>query len=362
MARYPHLLIAIASALALGALTAELAAQSKPTLTLWVRSQTSVQRFHWKQGSLIRAGKVDLSGFPTTPYRRRFPVRLAENGALWLTSDRMLIEVTPSLKPIVRFTAAPSLTLGNFHLGRKRIAVAVGGSLHLLSRRTFGSLSVLRLMASDRKAAHDLRVHKGIAYILDNMFVPLWVFRLDLDAPLKPAVLQRTNFSGTNVHLSQQWLDPAHGLWAVVREQSTLGGMSQRVHVFSMGKQSVQQLAQTTLFDFSRMHGKLTDPRLQHRVLAATSDGRWGLVAQYTTGALLWSRMALTRSGVTLKPVLTLQSTGANWYQAAAVTRRGSVAAVWSGKTLWLISLTGAPRVLLRTVLAEKVQRIALGR
>ncbi|HEX2022395.1 MAG TPA: hypothetical protein VHH36_06750, partial [Candidatus Thermoplasmatota archaeon] len=100
------------------------------------------------------------------------------------------------------------------------------------------------------KVAHDLVVHDGVAYLIDDVVSPLYVVRVDVRDPSAMVVLERREVFGG--HLPGHWLEPDAGRWMVLETWGGRGGSHLAVHALPMrGGGEIESLTLSrTSFDF----------------------------------------------------------------------------------------------------------------
>ncbi len=89
------------------------------------------------------------------------------------------------------------------------------------------------LQCGDGKDAHDVIVEGDVAYLLDDIYQPIFVFTVDVSRPTAPRVIGRADLSAVNAHLKAHWRDAAARRWHVVSESTTMGGSDQFVATFT---------------------------------------------------------------------------------------------------------------------------------
>lgn len=87
------------------------------------------------------------------------------------------------------------------------------------------------------KHMEDIRVHDGVAYIIDDVVFPLFLFRFDVSDPGAPEVIDTIPIEEINQTLQQQWLHPSKDQWGVIQETAHMGGGSQRVYIYNLAVQ-----------------------------------------------------------------------------------------------------------------------------
>lgn len=72
------------------------------------------------------------------------------------------------------------------------------------------------------KVVHDVLVHDGVAFLLDDVVMPLFIFRVDVTDPGSMSVIGRGDLSGG--HLPGHWLDVEESRWIVLLTWGGRGG------------------------------------------------------------------------------------------------------------------------------------------
>jgi hypothetical protein len=79
------------------------------------------------------------------------------------------------------------------------------------------------------KHMETVAVFDGNAYVVDDVMVPVYLFRADVADATAPAYAEVVNVSGVNISLDQQWFVPAENRWNCLVSAVTRGGASQSV-------------------------------------------------------------------------------------------------------------------------------------
>ena len=83
------------------------------------------------------------------------------------------------------------------------------------------------------KMAHDLIVHDGTAYLIDDVVMPLYVLRVDVRDPRDLRVIDRQEIHGG--HLPGHWIDARNARWFVLQQWGGRGGGHESLHPFPLG-------------------------------------------------------------------------------------------------------------------------------
>ncbi|HHH76552.1 MAG TPA: hypothetical protein ENL03_05970 [Phycisphaerae bacterium] len=88
----------------------------------------------------------------------------------------------------------------------------------------------LEVSAGKKKNAHDILVHNGTAFLLDNVMYPIYVFTVDVSKLAEAKIVHRTELQGINHHLVSQWLSDKSSCWYILSSSSHRGGRNQEVN------------------------------------------------------------------------------------------------------------------------------------
>lgn len=67
------------------------------------------------------------------------------------------------------------------------------------------------------KNAHHIIIHDEIAYLLDNIIEPLFIFKVSVDNPRKIKLLFEYEYYDINAKLISQWLEHENEAWAILQ-------------------------------------------------------------------------------------------------------------------------------------------------
>lgn len=74
------------------------------------------------------------------------------------------------------------------------------------------------------KDAHDIIIHDGSAYLLDNELYPIYVFKINISNPNEIIMDLGFEITGINQHLRSQWIDPENNRWFILQHECHQGG------------------------------------------------------------------------------------------------------------------------------------------
>jgi hypothetical protein len=117
------------------------------------------------------------------------------------------------------------------------------------------------------KAVHAVLVVDDVAYLLDNVALPVWRFRADVGDPANPLQVSAVRDIVVNSHLAHQWVDG--GAWHIVVDTGSRQGGSQAVWVDREGNVS-------RLTTYDHPYGGTPEG---HAILAVAAQGADGPVS-----------------------------------------------------------------------------------
>ena len=79
------------------------------------------------------------------------------------------------------------------------------------------------------KHMEDVLVYDGVAYVVDNVVYPMYLFRIDVSDPTDPSYLEVLETMGIGQSLHQQWLEPDANGWRFLQTTSHRAGGEQNV-------------------------------------------------------------------------------------------------------------------------------------
>lgn len=161
-----------------------------------------------------------------------------------------------------------------FAADENSLFVCAEGCLIALDTR-LEELSRAHLVISDRrdtKDAHDIVLLENMAYLLDNILSPIYLFRVDTANPKNLTVTARLDYEGVNTELDCQWLDPDRDEWCVVESTRIGAGFGQSIAVFPLTT-GIKRRARQRLW-FTKWPADQHKPQEGVSVLATTSAGQ----------------------------------------------------------------------------------------
>ena len=114
-------------------------------------------------------------------------------------------------------------------------AVASDGAIFTLDGASLRVTSRCELSCNPLlKTPHDLFALGGSLWVLDNVVLPFYIFRLAVTKRGKMRVVFSREIEDINAHLDWQWIDLGNRCWHVVETQSFDGGCTQSLLTFDM--------------------------------------------------------------------------------------------------------------------------------
>jgi hypothetical protein len=160
----------------------------------------------------------------------------------------------------------------------KFILIAKGAYLYVADL-DFTIIGKVRLIEGWKpgKRISGLAFHEGYVYVLDNIFTPYYVVKVDLKNPKKPKVAGRNSFGGVNTHLSGQWVDPDHDQWAILVNYVHRGGSGEFLRLLSM--ETCEETAKVDLFLSPK--GKNKGRKLLGWCISESPSPKWAVIREY---------------------------------------------------------------------------------
>lgn len=279
-------------------------------------------------------------------YEKKAGAKLSGLSHVVLLDDRVfaavgeeLVSFTSGLKrkSAKKLGKIEALTAYGAHLfaSAQKSLIAFDGGLNELSR--------LELVCRGwSKNAHDILIRRGTAYLLDNVMLPIFLFRADVRDPKAIRRIDRIEFTAINAHLDLQWLQPKLKQWVVLSSYAHRGGSGQVVRIHRMVG-SKKPLATERIFSRQRIPEEKTEGTA---ILAATPLPPIWAVTRDAKGKASLSRVKTEKNRVRFKHMLALPDMDED--ERVILKRKGNLLfmARRSG-ALSVIDLWGKPAVIL---------------
>lgn len=127
---------------------------------------------------------------------------------------------------------------------RHRVTI-LGGNLTVLEEFDIPRPQDMRGDRWDAKPVHAIDADQESVFLLDNVYRPLYAFRLSVESPSDLNLTHSLDLSTIQGHLSLQWYDNRTGHWHILREKGGRWGDAQEV--LSVGPAGVVE-ENTTLY------------------------------------------------------------------------------------------------------------------
>ncbi|MBW4494120.1 MAG: hypothetical protein KME26_13725 [Oscillatoria princeps RMCB-10] len=85
-----------------------------------------------------------------------------------------------------------------------------------------------------KKNAHDILLYKNTAYLLDNIYYPVFILRVDISNHHKLLIISKVQIRGVNHHLIHQWLNPELSQWCIIQRYCCMGGSGENILLFTL--------------------------------------------------------------------------------------------------------------------------------
>ncbi|MGP1387738.1 MAG: hypothetical protein ACTS2F_29640 [Thainema sp.] len=127
----------------------------------------------------------------------------------------------------------------------------------------------LQVTGLAKKDAHGIVVHQKIAYLLDNIFVPVFIFKFDCSDPKNIYLLDKQEFDASQPHLDAQWIDAAAQRWYVLVDNSNRFISGQHLYITEAANPLAEIKFHMVRQDTVEIWNYLSD-RTGNKILAST--------------------------------------------------------------------------------------------
>jgi hypothetical protein len=245
---------------------------------------------------------------------------------LWL-GDRTLSRLWPFYFKAIGAVAVKDETL---LLATDGGLLCVDDRLNTVGWLDLGSSAGDRHSPQQCQTSQQILIREGMAYFLDNVVEPAYIFRIDVGDPANLKVRSRDRIDGTDRQLSAQWLDFNADRWFVVQKYRTPYDSGTNVLGFPLLPSEEEWAIELTELDRDRWR-ESGDPRGIDPFALTSGDRPWALTT-HTDGTIWLSRTDSTiEAGATISvraAFLDIAQLGGN------LEPRGAIAVV--GETIFL--------------------------
>jgi hypothetical protein len=314
-------------------------------------SEGRLARLSFEGGSYRESASVSFTlstgGMPAPPH-----ALLASSGEdLYALGEaegaRVLVRFGPDLRPLAQVDAS-----GFASLAVHGDIVLLAGSTLRAYDRSLELLDEVELPLKDGphgKLAHDLLVHHGVAYLLDDIVMPLYVLRVDVSDPRDLRALGRDDLGGG--HLPGHWIDEENARWMVLETWGGRGTSHQNIHVLPLEGGGIEKTLRAQVTSASPMDGSNRTEE-GHFVLANVHTGpTWAFVTSNDATRFGRLQVDLDADAISFCEAPLGVELGA-WPRS--LTRSNGIVAGFTGRALVLVSDSGAAPALLHAGLLDE--------
>ena len=123
-------------------------------------------------------------------------------------------------------------TLKDFRVNDKYLYASIGGYGHLKGSSKRAHLCIFdselkmisKLDSGIDKEIDNILIYKNIAYLLDDLMMPLYVLTADISDKANPKLIKTVKSMSVNAHLVYSWIFTKNQKWIVTEAFSHLGG------------------------------------------------------------------------------------------------------------------------------------------
>lgn len=229
--------------------------------------------------AIVLVGVILISGLwiwkeqPSEPLEKTFPhggiIIASQNGLVNLvynpsnqTYEKQAEIILPNITGIVRYdnyifvstknevlrfnsklkkSASQNVgEVGAMRADNRSIFVAANGSFIVLDKnlKELSKVELKLRLYGQKKNAHDILIYENTAYLLDNIVMPLFLFRVNIEDRKNIRITEQIHFAEIGAHLPGQWLNPTLNQWLVLLLWGHRGGGGKDVLVYPMDRGS----------------------------------------------------------------------------------------------------------------------------
>ncbi|MBU1218219.1 hypothetical protein KKF34_14385 [Myxococcota bacterium] len=191
-------------------------------ISFWTANVNSVF-YNYYENKDINSRRVKFPMIPASPV-----VFKSKSGGVFVNGGKYIYAVDKKLLAHPVWKTKEGFKIGAATIHKNNILIASQGSLIILNAQ-FKEVSRVDFKLSRQKEGHDIIMNGDEAMILDNVVIPIFLFRVDISNPEKPVLLDRIQDMATWAHLKFQWLDTKSKRWAVLRTSSNRCGTTESI-------------------------------------------------------------------------------------------------------------------------------------
>jgi hypothetical protein len=92
------------------------------------------------------------------------------------------------------------------------------------------------------KNIDEIMVYNNIAYLIDDLIGPLFVFRADVSDKHDIRLIDDHSFEGVNSNLSFQLINPKLNQWIIKENYGVMGGSGEVLHIFPLSSKKEKNI------------------------------------------------------------------------------------------------------------------------
>ncbi|MDA3864547.1 MAG: hypothetical protein PF689_11840 [Deltaproteobacteria bacterium] len=156
-----------------------------------------------------------IKTFDLSSYGGKVDLLKGKNGEIIIKTKHALLLLDRQFRTLPVWKPEKGEIIGSAYLHDNHLLLGTGRDFVVLNSR-FRKIARLDLNIHKRgKEVHDITVHNGQALLLDNIRVPILIFRVNISNPAQPRVIERINEDGIYAHLVHQWVDVPKKRWGI---------------------------------------------------------------------------------------------------------------------------------------------------
>ena len=116
------------------------------------------------------------------------------------------------------------------------IYFSAGGSFYTCNSdlEILSSLNLNFTSPYGEKVVHDIIINDNIAFLVDDVTTPYYIFKVNVSNPNNISVIQRIEVVGINSHLYGQWLDIEKDRWMIIETGGIMTGSYEDIIFYSI--------------------------------------------------------------------------------------------------------------------------------
>lgn len=205
------------------------------------------------------------------------------------------------------------------------------------------------------KDAHDILIHNGSAYLLDNVITPIYVFKIDITDPWHMEMELGFEIVTINQHLRAQWLEPSTGRWFIIQHLNYMGGTTQNIICYSATNGSL-------LWDQEIYHWSWSNSEYDHgfAIEAITPDDPgWAIVSNDKDPYLM--KFHSDEDSVNFQKVMDLSSfLTPHSFRWSSITQKGDLLFIHNFNQFLVVNVEAEPVIVLEQRFSERFKDLII--